>query len=107
MIRIKNSINYDFSTEINYKSAMKNNFSNINLKVELIKDLIRLYKEKSINRRIKLIKNLMYHKYYLENTKLFEKVIKLNIPDLNENKKKELIKMQKGIAVNWRQADKK
>lgn len=102
MIRLKNSTHYDFSTEIDYKSAMKSNFSNINLKVELIKDLIRLDKEESIKRRVKLLKNLMYHKYYLENTKLFEKVIKHNIPDLDENMEKELIKIQKEISAKWK-----
>ena len=78
---------YNFKKVVNYNSAEQ-----INLCFELSKDLIRLYRETDLKKRIEIMKNLKDHKYYIDDRNAFRKVFSMYFKNYSEELQEEIFR---------------
>jgi hypothetical protein len=81
---------------------LESDSSKVDWEFELLKDFSKLLKEISPEKPLNTLKNLMYHKYFLNNPRKFAIFVLNNLPDIDEMKRNSLIKNQQEISENWK-----
>jgi hypothetical protein len=99
--RLDENLKYDCDKEINYRLTMEYDSAKIDWDFELLKELPKLVKEISPEKRVKTLKNLMYHKCFLHSPMNYTIITLYSLPDIDEKIRTNLIETQKEISNNW------
>jgi hypothetical protein len=89
-------------TAVDYRTAMHTGFKNLNLILELGKDLVRLDRARTLVRKKEIVRNLMYHKFYLQSPDSFRQMLEANLSQSGQKTIEKLAAEQKRIAAAWR-----
>jgi hypothetical protein len=96
-----NNCTTPLSSKFYYRAMTPHTRPDVDFRLELFKDLVRLDRAGKTSVKIRLIKNLMYHEYYLGLPHYFAKMVDVNLLNIDDRVRAALIAKQAAISRSF------